>query len=390
MAVTKPNLIASSASMYGVKRARDGAANRSMAQNAAMGLDNFSRLLQSDPSAAQNFMPQGQGLLGGSMGAAANRELMKAAGLEGAQPFSPNMANLPGQPAVQRAMANPNLRNMDAIQKAMQESSKPLSMVQGLRSLESARLKGSDGAVLNMKSTANKVKAVAETAAEVVESVVSGIGKLASLFESGREGVAAIGYDKVGGTSYGTYQIASNTGTFDEFLKYLDKHSPDYAKELRKAGEANTGSKNGAVPDAWRNIAGRDPEGFAALQQGFIEEQLYGPAARRLGEQGIDEARFGPVMREVLFSTAVQHGAGGAARIVGRAMQGVNVNDLLSDEGTPGVNKTRAEEMAIKRIYEIRQRQFESSTPYVREAVSNRLNSEMQMALNMLKTGNLA
>lgn len=380
MPVTKPNLITSSASMYGVKRARDGASNRGMARNAALGLDNFSRLLQNEPAAARNFEPQGRGV-----GAAANRELMKAAGLDNAQPFMP--AQLPGIPGAQGLMPANNLADMSAAQKSMQISAQPLAMAaQGFRSLESVRLRGGDGAVLALKSAAHKVKAVAG----IVEELLAGsMGKLSSLFESGREGVAAIGYDKLGGTSYGTYQIASNTGTFDEFLKYLDKHAPGYARELRRSGDANTGSKSGPAPDAWRAIAARDPEGFNALQHGFIERRLYAPAAKSLGEQGIDEARLGPVLREVLFSTAVQHGPNGAARIVGRAMRGVKLQDLMAEEGTPGVNRSRAEEMAIRRIYDVRRKQFGSSAPHVREAVSNRLNSEMRMALNMLKTGDI-
>ncbi|MEG2173400.1 MAG: hypothetical protein RRY29_09090, partial [Desulfovibrionaceae bacterium] len=37
----------------------------------------------------------------------------------------------------------------------------------------------------------------------------SGIGGLAAQFESGKEGIAAVGYDRHGGTSYGKFQIAS-------------------------------------------------------------------------------------------------------------------------------------------------------------------------------------
>ena len=373
MAVSKPNLITQSAQMYGVKRARDGASNRSMAQNAALGLDNFARLLQSDPSGvqqgAQNFMPQGQLPQGARSGVGANSEFLKAAGFEGMQPFNPH-----------------SLSNMNAMQKAMQENPQPLSAAYGLRSLDSARLGGSEGAALAMRTAAHKLKGAAQS---VAQAVTGSMGALSSLFESGREGVAAIGYDKVGGTSYGAYQIASNTGSFDEFLNYLDKHAPGYAKELRGAGEADTGSRQGGVPDAWRAIAARDPEGFNKLQHGFIEEKHYSQAARQLGKEGIDESKLSPALREVLFSTAVQHGPSGAARIIVRASQGVDVKALMAPEGMPGVDKARAEEQVIKRIYSIRQEQFGSSSAYVQQAVSNRLNSEMQMALNMLKTGSV-
>lgn len=371
MPVNKPNLIMSGASMHSVKRARDGAGGRSMAQNAAMGLDNFSRLLQNDPAGAQKFMPQGQ-----SGGPLPSSEVLRAAGLENGRPFSG-----PQHPRQHHLM-----QQFGPAQLAMQQSSQPLMMARGLQNLNAARLGGSDGAVLAVKSAAHKLGAAAKKTAEVVGG---SMGKLSSLFESGREGVAAIGYDRMGGTSYGSYQIASATGTFDAFLSYLDKHAPDYAKKLRKAGEANTGGKTGAVPDAWREIAGRDAEAFEKLQHGFIHERLYTVAARRLGEQGIDEAKLSPALREVLFSTAVQHGAGGAARIVSRAVGEADARALSAPESTPGLNRARAEEQVVRRIYAIRQEQFTSSTPQVQRAVSNRLNSELQMALNMLKTGNI-
>ncbi len=47
------------------------------------------------------------------------------------------------------------------------------------------------------------------------------IGDLSSTFESGAQGVNAIGYDRNGGTSYGTYQIASKPGTMKGFIEFL-------------------------------------------------------------------------------------------------------------------------------------------------------------------------
>ncbi|MBA4357411.1 MAG: hypothetical protein C0405_06760, partial [Desulfovibrio sp.] len=45
-----------------------------------------------------------------------------------------------------------------------------------------------------------------------------GLGSMAALFESGDKGAAAIGYDRTGGTSYGTFQISSRAGTMNRFL----------------------------------------------------------------------------------------------------------------------------------------------------------------------------
>lgn len=372
MPVSKPNQIMAGASMHSVKRARDGSANRSMAQNAALGLDNFSRLLQNNPLGTQELALEKQ-----QQAAQVNSKILEQTGLQNATPYTPSV-----MPNALQGVSD-NLQNMSTMQKAMLMSDQPLSMTRVFRNLDASRLQGSDSAVLAMRTAAHKVKDAAESVSEAVSSVM---GKLSSLFESGHDGVAAVGYDKVGGTSYGTYQIASNTRTMDEFLKFLEQKAPEYSKELRAAGPANTGSKQGAMPDAWRGIAARDPEGFKALQHDFIEQKHYNAAAEKLAEHGIEASKLSPVMREVLFSTAVQHGPSGAARIVSRAA-GTDSAQLM--QPIPGSDAKRTEEQVIKRIYGIRQEQFGSSTPYVQQAVAGRLNSEMQTALNMLKTGNL-
>ena len=40
----------------------------------------------------------------------------------------------------------------------------------------------------------------------------------------------------------------------NEFLSYLDKVNPEWAKKLRMAGNPNTGSKKGPFVDAWKQI----------------------------------------------------------------------------------------------------------------------------------------
>ncbi|WP_164561896.1 chitosanase [Nitratidesulfovibrio vulgaris] len=206
---------------------------------------------------------------------------------------------------------------------------------------------------------------------------VSGLGSLAAQFESGDEGIAAIGYDRHGGTSYGKFQIASRPGTMDRFLDYLDGQAPDIASRLREAGPANTGSRNGAMPDAWRAIADEQPARFEALQDRFITESHYVPALDAVSKQaGLDKGAFSPALKEVLWSTAVQHGPGAAARIFNRAV------DLAGD----GKGSQHEREL-IRNVYAVRSEQFGSSTSRVREAVQQRLQREMQLALNMVGKG---
>lgn len=205
----------------------------------------------------------------------------------------------------------------------------------------------------------------------------TGMGRLSARFESGGDGIAAIGYDRTGGTSYGKYQIASRVGSMKSFLSFLDGEAPDIAQRLRKAGPANTGSRRGGMPDAWRAIAAEQPERFEELQEAFIRESHYRPALEAIVQRtGLEEESLSPAMREVIWSTAVQHGPAGAARIFDRA-------DDLS--GRP--EDASYERKLISNVYKIRAGQFGSSTSQVRAAVRNRFREEQQLALNMLNGG---
>jgi hypothetical protein len=204
-----------------------------------------------------------------------------------------------------------------------------------------------------------------------------GLGSLAAQFESGKDGISAIGYDRVGGTSYGKYQIASRVGSMNNFLSFLDKEAPDIATQLRAAGPANTGSRRGKMPEVWQKIAAEQPARFEALQEKFIHDSHYAPALNAVTRTaGIDPAKLSPAMQEVLWSTAVQHGPNGAARIFNRAVSKGSFDNM------------QAERKLIDNVYALRAEQFGSSSEQVRASVRNRLKQEKTLALAMLKPGN--
>ncbi|QJB58011.1 hypothetical protein [Pseudodesulfovibrio sp. zrk46] len=201
------------------------------------------------------------------------------------------------------------------------------------------------------------------------------VGTLSARFESGSGGISTIGYDRVGGTSYGKYQIASRPGTMDRFLNYLDDKAPEYSQRLRDSGPANTGSKQGGMPTAWKAIANEDPARFEKLQHDFIASETYDPARNMILKQtGLDFNNAPPVLREVLWSTSVQHGPTGAARIFGKVI----------DQFVGGASDGEFNAKLIEGVYNTRKGQFGSSTKRVQDAVVSRLNAEKQIALNML------
>lgn len=285
--------------------------------------------------------------------------------------------------------AQSDLRRTQALDGLMQNLSggdSPLDLARNLgtarhlRSLTStldARLGGlSMGDFI--RTRAGKAGAPAAARAKSgAQADVPGLGQLSARFESGGDGVAAVGYDRNGGTSYGKYQIASRVGSMKNFLEFLDGAAPELSQRLRKSGPANTGSRRGGMPDAWRAIAKEQPERFEALQEAFIRESHYKPAVEAIvGRTGLEADKLSPAMREVIWSTAVQHGPAGAARIFARA-------DNMSGKPTDPAYERKL----ISHVYALRAGQFGSSSSDVQAAVSSRFKQEKTLALNMLDGG---
>ncbi|MGA2401104.1 MAG: hypothetical protein ABSG91_05275 [Syntrophobacteraceae bacterium] len=217
---------------------------------------------------------------------------------------------------------------------------------------------------------------VCTSAQEVRTKVCQGqeIGALSAHFESGEKGPGGVGYDYNGGTSYGTYQIASRPGTMKLFIDYLSERAPDLAGKLKAAGPANTGSRHGKMPEVWKKITAADPGRFSKLQFDFIEKSHYLPALQEISERtGLDISKAPRALQEVLWSTAVQHGPHGAVKIftkaIGRAQTkngGVKMAQLIGS------------------VYDMRAGQFGSSEPVTKAAVRSRFREEGQIALAML------
>ena len=203
------------------------------------------------------------------------------------------------------------------------------------------------------------------------------LGQLSAQFESGSDGIAAVGYDRNGGTSYGKYQVSSRAGSLKDFLDFLDTEAPDLSRRLRSSGPGNTGSRKGAMPDAWRAIASEQPERFEDLQEAFVRQSHYKPALDAIAQRtGINPDKVSTAMREVIWSTSVQHGPAGAARIFERA------HAMSGSPSDPAYERN-----LINNVYNIRVGQFGSSDSNIQAAVANRFKKEKALALNMLSGG---
>lgn len=189
----------------------------------------------------------------------------------------------------------------------------------------------------------------------------NGLGTLSERYESGGD-PGAIGYDSTGGYSYGTYQLAHNNA--QNFIR----QSP-----FAEAFKGLTFNSR-AWRSKWKEIANKNPESFAQAQKQYIEKTHYLPQVNKLAQLGLDINSLSNAVKNVVWSTAVQHGAN--TNVIQRALARMNPQSTEAD--------------LIKAIYEERWgggKQFASSTPQVRQSVYNRFfgkDGELNKALSML------
>lgn len=185
-------------------------------------------------------------------------------------------------------------------------------------------------------------------------------GDISARYEAGEDGSLAIGYDKKGGTSYGRFQLSSKQGSMDGFLRFLESkggEAASMAARLRAAGPADTGGKSGAMPEAWKREA--QAPGFADLEREYIQREFYEPAMRSLPSGAANAVNASPQLQQMVWSTAVQHGAAGAGDILRKAWrEGMTPEDF------------------VRSTYAERATRFSGSEPDVRASVQRRLRRE--------------
>ncbi|MEG1610563.1 MAG: hypothetical protein RR317_05210 [Bilophila sp.] len=349
-------------------------------------LDALTKLMDSDPSNGGVYKPQGLSAMRTLLSSTLLLPETPANGQTLATPTAPPLAP-PSDPTAQKNV--PSLvavsGHVDRIAQpsASEQTRRAQTALQGIALPDRTRgipidvRQQRNEAVHNIALNRNRPRqseAIASTRKTHVSRQDSeGLGALAAQYESGSEGIAAIGYDRTGGTSYGKYQIASRPGSMAGFVSFLQEEAPELAQRLTAAGPANTGSRKGAMPEVWKNIATEQPERFEDLQERFILQSHYEPALNAVRRIGYDTKSFSPAMKEVLYSTAVQHGPSGAASIFAQAAEGVGLGS--------GASQQRQEKQIINEVYSLRANKFGSSSPQIQAAARQRMESEKRMAL---------
>lgn len=171
------------------------------------------------------------------------------------------------------------------------------------------------------------------------------IGSISERFESGGRGPGTVssGAGDPGGISYGTYQLASRTGTLGHFL---EKEGARWAAELAAAGKPGSAGFSAV----WKAIALREREAFATAQHGFIARTHYAPALHKVrAAKAIDLDTRHDAVREAVWSVSVQHRR--AADILMRAVDATRVGGGERGSGEAGADFDRR---LVDAIYDAR------------------------------------
>lgn len=226
--------------------------------------------------------------------------------------------------------------------------------------------KGNQAAIkeYNLKADAIYFGGKAKTSPGELIDMLGG-GDLAAIHESGTAGIRAVGRDEKGGYSYGTYQMSSAQETMAGLAKWAeDKGKPELARAVSKVKDWNRPEGK----EAWNGIVDAGLITQADEKQ-YMMDSHFMPAFAKLPEPLRASIENNPVLQNVMFSTVVQHGAGGGAAILNRAFE-VSGGDVRK---------------FVNSLYDDRKTKFPSSTPEVRASVQKRLEKEKQQALAQLE-----
>jgi len=268
--------------------------------------------------------------------------------------------------------ANPQIKNPDKI-KVGQLINLPDTSTE--EPLPSNVVPAIDPAPKTKPTTDTPTAPVAAAAGALGEALAELLGTLSAKYETGGRGPGTVstGAGDRGGVSYGSYQMASKLGVATRFVKQDGFPWLSDFQNL-KAGTAE-------FTACWKRIAKNETDAFQKAQHDFIKKTHYDLlVAKIISDDGLDVNSRCHALKDVVWSTAVQHG--GATTIVHKALARVKCEK----------NDPSFDELVIRAIYAERGKTkpdgslayFSRNSPNVQKGVANRFKNELKDALAML------
>jgi len=189
-------------------------------------------------------------------------------------------------------------------------------------------------------------------------------GKVAAYFESGGDpGRVSTGNGDPGGKSYGAFQLSSKQGSLQRFL-----NQTGYIKNFQGLDLNTPGPE---VDQAWQALAQTDPQ-FIAAQGQFAKSAYFDPHQKMLKEAGIDLSGKGRAVQEMILSTANQYGA--ASSVIINALKDTDYASMSDEQLIKTVEGYKKQSVGTY---------FSSSSADVQQGVSNRIDRETALLLNV-------
>jgi filamentous hemagglutinin len=179
--------------------------------------------------------------------------------------------------------------------------------------------------------------------------------------------IRATGQPDPGGSSFGSYQIAANTGSMDDFMNFLKKNDSESYNTLNAAGgvaAAKAGKKE--FVEAWQSLASNGTD-FAQLQEKFIDQQKFKSSHTYAVTLIPNLDSRSPIVQEIIKSGAVQHGTGNN--------EGRNGNNKVIKKAWTGQSNVSDEQLIVK---------YYTERKALHPTEASRYAKEMKMALEML------
>jgi murein DD-endopeptidase MepM/ murein hydrolase activator NlpD len=224
-------------------------------------------------------------------------------------------------------------------------------------------------------ATPTTTSPVSAAAGAIGKALADELGSLSAKYETGGRGpgVVSSGAGDYGGVSYGSYQMATNTGTVKSFVT---QSGFPWRQDFQNL---TPGSADFSA--CWKRIAANQKDDFQKCQHEYIKQTHYDRLVAKIrSDDNLDVDTRSNALQNVVWSTAVQHGPG--TPIVHRACSTLSCK----------VDDPKYDEQLIRAIYAERGRKkpdgnlayFGKSSPSVQTGVANRFKSELQDALAML------
>ena len=166
-------------------------------------------------------------------------------------------------------------------------------------------------------------------------------GQLCEEYESNGNPYALDDSNPPGGNVYGAYQMSA--GNAVKYAKQLcSKYAvsnPDYAaygEQLLDAYDKDGEKCSSNFSKAWKAIFPNQKSAYYQTQYNYVKSIYYDDAVKKWAAEvdgfKASDKRFSNALRNVIFSTAVQHGPSGSASIFSKAMKSIGgYSDSLTE-----------------------------------------------------------